>query len=118
MARDRSRFNIERGEPLSADRAGRRTGATPATPAKPGAPTDGIVRVSRQTQGRKGKGVTLITGLRMPPDALAALCKQLKQRCGAGGTSKDGVIEIQGDHRDVLVTELEALGHTVKRAGG
>ena len=82
------------------------------------APSDGIVRVSRETRGRKGKGVTLVAGLRMAPAQLDELCRQLKQRCGAGGTVKDGVIEIQGDHRDAVLAELESRGHAVKRAGG
>lgn len=80
--------------------------------------SDGIVRISRQTKGRKGKGVSCITGLPLPPDTLEALAKQLKQRCGAGGSVKDGVIEIQGDHRDVLALELKKLGYVVKLAGG
>ena len=79
---------------------------------------DGIVRISRQTKGRKGKGVSCVTGIPLPPDALEALAKQLKQRCGAGGTVKDGVIEIQGDHRETLAAELKKLGYTVKLAGG
>lgn len=79
---------------------------------------DGIVRVSRQTKGRKGKGVSLVTGLSLPPEALEALAKTLKQRCGAGGAVKDGVIEIQGDHRETLARLLRELGHTVKLAGG
>lgn len=79
---------------------------------------DGIVRVARQTQGRKGKGVTLITGLALDPAALKRLAKQLKRLCGAGGTVKDGVIEIQGDHRDALLSELAKQGYAVKRSGG
>lgn len=79
---------------------------------------DGIVRVSRETKGRAGKGVTLITGVPLQADALNKLATQLKKRCGTGGTVKDEVIEIQGDHRDVLVAELTKLGFQVKRAGG
>lgn len=79
---------------------------------------DGIVRVSRETKGRKGKGVTLISGVPLGTDQLTSLAKTLKARCGSGGTVKAGVIEIQGDHRDVLVPLLEAQGWTVKRAGG
>lgn len=81
------------------------------------APGDGIVRVSRQTKGRKGKGVTVVTGVPLEGAALKALAKQLKGRCGSGGTVRDGVIEIQGDHRD-LVVELLSADYTVKRAGG
>ena len=80
------------------------------------APRDGTVRISRETKGRKGKGVTLITGVPLGSEGLAALAKDLKQRCGTGGTVKDGVIEIQGDHRDRLVAELQGRGFRVKRA--
>jgi translation initiation factor 1 len=79
---------------------------------------DGIVRVRRETQGRGGKTVTTISGVPLADAALAALAGELKRRCGTGGTAKDGVIEIQGDHRDVIVAELERRGFTVKRAGG
>lgn len=82
------------------------------------AASDGVVRVSRETKGRKGKGVTVITGVPLASPELADLAKQLKNRCGAGGTVKNGVIEIQGDHRDRLVTELQGRGWTVKRSGG
>ncbi len=79
---------------------------------------DGIVRVGRETKGRKGKGMTIVSGVPLHPEGLRDLAKQLKQKCGTGGTVKGGVIEIQGDHRDLLVVELQAMGHTVKRAGG
>lgn len=79
---------------------------------------DGIVRVSRETKGRKGKGVTLITGIPLAEKELKAYAKLLKAKCGTGGTVKDGVVEIQGDQRDVLVPLLEQKGWTVKRAGG
>jgi len=79
---------------------------------------DGIVRISRETKGRKGKGVSLITGVALDDKALKALAKELKQKSGAGGSIKDGVIEIQTDDRDKLKTLLEAKGHTVKLAGG
>lgn len=79
---------------------------------------DGIVRVRREVGGRRGKTVTTISGVPRPADELLALAAELKRRCGTGGSVKDGVIEIQGDHRDVLVAELEARGFTVKRAGG
>ena len=80
--------------------------------------TDGIVRVSHETKGRKGKGVTVVKGLALDAAALAALGKQLKTACGSGGTAKDGVIEIQGDHRELVIAALSKQGHTVKRAGG
>lgn len=76
------------------------------------------VRVGRETKGRKGKGATVITGLPLTGAQLEELARQLKKRCGSGGTVRDGVIEIQGDHRDVLVSELERLGFPAKRAGG
>jgi translation initiation factor 1 len=79
---------------------------------------DGIVRVARETRGRKGKGVTLVTGVPLGGEALAELARDLKQRCGTGGTVKDGVIEIQGDHSDRLSTELQGRGYRVKMAGG
>jgi translation initiation factor 1 len=82
------------------------------------APDSGVVRVSRETKGRGGKGVSVITGLPLTPDQLSQLATQLKKRCGTGGTVKDDVIEIQGDHRDTLVAELIKLGFKAKRAGG
>ncbi|QEM83560.1 translation initiation factor Sui1 [Halomonas binhaiensis] len=79
---------------------------------------DGIVRIRRETSGRKGKGVTTVSGVPLAEKELKALAKQLKQRCGTGGALKDGVIEIQGDHRQVLKAELEKQGFRVKLAGG
>lgn len=79
---------------------------------------DGQVRVSRETQGRKGKGVTVISGLPVDAKGLQKLAKQLKRKCGAGGTVRENVIEIQGEHRDLLVEELKALGYQAKRSGG
>ena len=84
----------------------------------PGKVGDGIARVSRETQGRKGKGVTVITGLDLASKDLEALASQLKKRCGSGGTVDGDRIEIQGDHRDALVAELTRRGLTVKRSGG
>ena len=79
---------------------------------------DGIVRVSRETKGRGGKAVTLVRGLVLDADALAALGKRLRTACGAGGTAKDGVLEVQGDHCERVVAFLTNEGHRVKRAGG
>lgn len=84
----------------------------------PAASGDGIVRVSRQTKGRKGKGVTLVSGVPLPAEELKGLAQELKKKCGSGGTLKDGIIEIQGDHRDLLIDLLQGRGWTVKRAGG
>jgi translation initiation factor 1 len=80
--------------------------------------SDGVVRVSRETQGRKGKGVTVIAGLGLPAPELEALATELKKRCGSGGSVENGRIEIQGDHRDRLVEELTRRGWKAKRAGG
>ncbi len=83
------------------------------------APTgSGNVRVGRETKGRKGKGVTVITGLPLDAMALADLARELKAHCGAGGKNRDGVIEIQGDHRDRLIAALQAKGYTAKKSGG
>jgi translation initiation factor 1 len=81
-------------------------------------PGSGVVRVSRVTQGRGGKAVSVISGLPLDQAALAALAKQLKQRCGSGGTVREGTIEIQGEHRDTLVAELAERGYAARRAGG
>jgi|SRR5690554_5865804 len=78
---------------------------------------DGVVRVSRETKGRKGKGVTLIVGIPLGDKELKIFAKTLKAKCGTGGTIKDGVVEIQGDQRDVLVPLLQAKGWIVKRSG-
>lgn len=85
---------------------------------KPVRPAAGAIRVSRETQGRGGKGVTVISGLPLGDEALAALASELKRRCGCGGTVRDGVIEIQGEQRDLLVAELLRRGYTARRAGG
>ena len=77
-----------------------------------------MVRVSRQTKGRKGSGVCLITGLDLGPEDLKKLAQRLKRQCGSGGTVKNGGIEIQGDHREALVAALIKLGYKAKPAGG
>ncbi|MCI1897333.1 MAG: stress response translation initiation inhibitor YciH [Enterobacter sp.] len=79
---------------------------------------DGIVRIQRQTSGRKGKGVCLITGIDEDDVTLAKLAAELKKKCGCGGAVKEGVIEIQGDNRDLIKSLLEAKGMKVKLAGG
>lgn len=78
---------------------------------------DGVVRVGRETAGRGGKAVALVRGLPQGPDARAALSKQPKAACGSGGTVKEGVIEVQGDHRDRIVAWLQDQGYRVKRVG-
>lgn len=79
---------------------------------------DGNVKVSRESKGRGGKTVTLVRGLPLAAEALAALGKQLRSACGSGGTVKDGVLEIQGDHCERVMAELTRLGHKPKRTGG
>ena len=79
---------------------------------------DGIIRIQREVKGRKGKTVTIISDFQLTDDELKNLATQLKRRCGTGGSVKDGVIIIQGDHRDTMVTELEKRGFKAKIAGG
>jgi translation initiation factor 1 len=76
-----------------------------------------VVRVGRETKGRRGKGVTTVSDIPLDESGLAELAAKLKQRLGTGGTIKDGKIEIQGDQRDRIVKELEGMGYRVKRAG-
>ena len=94
----------------------RRSKPAVAAPMVP--PGQAKVRVGRETAGRKGKGVTVVTGLPLAGEELEALATRLKKRCGTGGTVRDGVIEIQGDHRDTLIVEIEKLGYAPKRSGG
>lgn len=79
---------------------------------------DGVVRVSLDKKGRGGKLVTIITGLPGSDEDLKTLAAELKRRCGSGGTLKDGIIEIQGDHRDTLITALQSKGFRPKKVGG
>jgi translation initiation factor 1 len=79
---------------------------------------DGIARVRRESKGRGGKTVTTITGVPLPEEGLKDLAKTLKQRCGTGGALKDGVIEIQGDHVELLLAELTKQGFKAKKSGG
>ncbi|MDA1028428.1 MAG: stress response translation initiation inhibitor YciH [Bacteroidetes bacterium] len=81
-------------------------------------PNDGVVRVGRETKGRRGSGVTVISGLPGSEDALKQIASKLKAQCGVGGTVKDRIVEIQGDQRDRLVKILSDAGYTVKKAGG
>src|SRR6188472_548383 len=82
----------------------------------PSIPNDGIVRVSRETSGRRGKTVTVVRGL--PAPDFATVASDLKRQCGSGGAAKNGVVEIQGDHRAKVVARLESKGYRVKLAGG
>ena len=79
---------------------------------------DGVVRVRRETKGRGGKTVTVILGVPVDDEAMKKLAGELKRRCGAGGTAKDGIIEIQGDFCELVIAELAKRGFTAKRAGG
>ena len=99
-----------RGVVVKRDPAARLKTPAPSGPAR--------VRVGRETSGRGGKGVSVISGLPLPAPQLEALATRLKKLCGAGGAVKDGSIEIQGDHRDRLVQELIRLGYEAKRSGG
>jgi translation initiation factor 1 len=98
------------GQPKGTCRCGARRAA-------PG-PAPGPVRVGRETQGRGGKGVTVISGLGLAPAELEALARELKQRCGSGGRIVAERIEIQGEHRDAIVAELARRGIAARRAGG
>jgi translation initiation factor 1 len=99
------------GQPRGTCRCGARAAAAVVRPKGP-------VRVGRETQGRGGKGVTVVAGLALAPAELEQLARELKQRCGSGGTVRDGVIEIQGEHRDTVVAELARRGIEAKRSGG
>jgi translation initiation factor 1 len=84
----------------------------------PGAAGPAAVRVGREIKGRAGKGVTTVSGLPMSLSDIESLATQLKKRCGSGGTVREGIIEIQGDHRDVIVAALIKLGWPAKKSGG
>ena len=86
--------------------------------AAPGSQKDARVRVSRETQGRGGKAVTVVRGLTLDAAGLAALGKRLRTACGAGGTVKDGVLEVQGDHCERVIECLKQEGWSAKRSGG
>ena len=117
MTRNRLVYSTDggRARPAAAPPAPPR-GAPPAS--APRLPQDGVVRIFRDRGNRGGKTVTVVRGLAERGAALETLAAELKRLCGAGGTIKDGVIEIQGDHRDRVAERLRALGHSVKLAGG
>ena len=79
---------------------------------------DGTIRIQREVKGRKGKTVTTVSGFQLDDNELKSLAAQLKRKCGTGGSVKDGIILIQGDHRDALLSELKKQGYTAKLAGG
>jgi translation initiation factor 1 len=108
----------ECGKPVDACGCKKKTARAASAPAQH-APPPGTVRVSIEKKGRGGKTVSIIAGLPLHREEdLKQLAAELKRRCGSGGAIKDGVIEIQGDHRDVLVVILQSKGYTAKRAGG
>lgn len=116
---------VEGADPVAAANGliARLLGGTAAAPPEPPPPPPPpkkqiTAKLSRETAGRRGKGVTVVSDLGLTDAELQALATTLKQKCGTGGTAKDGRIEIQGDHRDRLAAELEKLGYKVKRAGG
>lgn len=80
--------------------------------------SDGVVRVSRETKGRAGKGVTVVRGLPLGSAELVAMGKRLKTLCGSGGTVKDGTVEVQGDHCERVIDFLKSQAYTVKKSGG
>lgn len=92
--------------------------AASAQAGKRSMPADGVIRVQRETKGHGGKTVTVISGVTGGDSAIAALATTLKKRCGCGGSVKEGVILIQGDHADTIVATLTAQGLRCKRAGG
>ncbi len=106
----------ECGRPVAACECRRKKAKTPDRPKA--FPDDGIVRIQRESKGRKGKTVTVVHGVPLEAAALKELAKALKRRCGTGGAVKGGVIEIQGDHREMIARELRREGYTVKLAGG
>src|SRR5580700_7507370 len=105
-----------RGVVMRTDPARSRAAVPPAT--APISPAAARVCVGREVAGRGGKGVSVISGLPLDAAGLAELATRLKKLCGAGGAVKNGVIEIQGDHRERLVTELLKLGYAAKQSGG
>jgi translation initiation factor 1 len=109
MNESRRVYSTTDGDLRRTDRASPRRTAPPT-------PNDGIVRVSRETSGRRGKTVTVVRGV--PSRELEAVASDLKRQCGSGGSAKDGVVEIQGDHRPKVVARLESRGYRVKLAGG
>jgi translation initiation factor 1 len=118
VSRERDRLVYSSAKGRTCPLCGRAVGDCACRASPRAARGDGVVRVRREVQGRRGKTVTTIQGVPLPQDELLLLAGELKRRCGSGGSAKDGVIEIQGDHRDLLCAELEARGYTVKRAGG
>jgi translation initiation factor 1 len=107
-----------RPTPDSTELPGGRQSGAPAGQDKHGGGEGSRVKIRRETAGRRGKAVTTVSGLPLDDDGLRTLAGSLKRRCGVGGSAKDGVIELQGDHRTLVVEELRAAGYDVVLAGG
>ena len=120
MNNSRLVYSTESGKicPLCQNPASKCTCKKKESRSQPDIKIDGIIRVQREVKGRKGKTVTTVSGFQINADELKNLVTQLKRRCGTGGSVKDGVIIIQGDHRDTLITELKNRGFKAKIAGG
>lgn len=116
MRNSRLVYSSEGGPVKDADP--RRTASKGAAPRSIGFPDDGVIRIARDRSGRGGKVVTVIRGLPERGALLDARASELRRLCGAGGTVKDGVVEIQGDHRERVAERLRALGYRVKLSGG
>jgi translation initiation factor 1 len=115
-----SRLVYDSDAPLQKPSRKEKLGRAPSEPPAPGLklPKDGVVRLLRDRKGRGGKTVTLVAGISGPPSEMTALASDLKRLCGTGGTLRGDVIEIQGDVRERIKSELERRGFTVKLAGG
>lgn len=118
MSGNRVVYDTDVGRLDRCARCNRRAEACICQPVRQGPRGDGIVRVSRERGGRKGKTVTVVTGLPGDPAALAQIATTLKKFCGTGGTVAGENVEIQGDHREKVAAKLTELGHKVKLAGG
>ena len=118
MSQNRVVYDSDVGRLDRCARCGRRSESCNCPPARQQPRGDGIVRVSRERGGRKGKTVTIITGLPGDAAALALVATTLKRLCGSGGTVNGDNVEIQGDHRERIAAKLTELGHKVKLAGG
>ena len=105
------------GKPVSACSCKKKKRTKKPKPSTPH-PKDGTIRIQREVKGRKGKTVTAIFGLPLENGELQNFAKKLKSRCGAGGSVKDGIVVIQGDHRQTLLDEIKRQGYTVKLTGG
>jgi len=99
-------------------RVNARPGAPERPPSRSLPPEQQTARIQRERKGRRGKTVTAIRGLQLTPDDMKGLCKELKRSCGTGGTVKDGVIELQGDHRETVAEDLQGRGYKTKFVGG